>query len=527
MTPSRFELKPLLEFLKREFREKRPKGIDLVLVKQRAILTRGVLPDFQIRAYPGSRHLVVEDLGVEYRVYFFAENGIIAGGVNVPTDSPWLVKLWKGSRVLYHLPKKVPEVRPEQAAETEYQRYKKVYTPLASLWGARPDPPLLLIVPFPSYPQTGLEFGVAEITGKKEVEGSSTRRISLEAIQSPNGPFILARETFRLFVTEAACFPSTHETDILVNYLASIYCGPSCRDIFDRVWGDLTAISEGSNISALEELLSRLPAALQKKPKQAVEKYIRAVASAAALLGKIGEKLPPAAVILFVKTLIIDFLEGQGGRNERILVHYYADALEEGRNAKDSPQADLGEVAVKAVLAHACFAHDLKLGTPPDIAGIGGHPFLNAAITLLEGKFQPFLTALTRNADQYPAPVQTLARMAITSQIRDKGFSIDVGEIAHLLVNNPATVEVHLHNSTDIPLLNVEVDVSPQPTGRLQVGDLQREGPVDFHNTLLFRCSVTGLTTGSATLEIRARVDHPCPHEKRIVLVSRVPITIT
>ncbi|HMF34244.1 MAG TPA: hypothetical protein VKK79_22655, partial [Candidatus Lokiarchaeia archaeon] len=98
---SRFELKPLLAFLKTEFREKRPKGIDLLLVKQRAIFTRGVLPELQIRAYPGSRHLVVEDLGSDSRIYYFNPDGSIAGGVTVPSDSASLAKIWKGSRSLF------------------------------------------------------------------------------------------------------------------------------------------------------------------------------------------------------------------------------------------------------------------------------------------------------------------------------------------------------------------------------------------------------------------------------------------
>jgi hypothetical protein len=508
MAPSRFELKPLLEFLKQEFREKKPKGINLVLVKQRAILTRGVLPDLQIRAYPGSRHLVVEDLGSEYRVYFFAENGIMAGGVNVPTDSPWLIKLWKGSRVLYHLPKKVPEVRPEQAAETEYQRFAKLYSHLASLWGARPDPPLLRIVSHPSYPATGLHLGV--------FENNATRQVSLDALQSPDGPFILPREAFRLFVSEAGCFPSSQETTILANYLATIYCGDACRDIFDRVWDNLI----------ITPFLSRLPAAVQQRPKQAVEKYIRAVAGAVGLLKKIGEQFPPAAVLVFIKTLFTDFLDEKSGRNERILVHYYADALKEARNARDNVQGDFGEIAVKALLAYASFAGDLKLGTPPDVGGIGGSPLLNATSALLAGKFQPLLDDLTINGGRYAAPVQALARMAIAAQIRNGGVNIEVGKVAPLCVNQPAIIEVRLHNATGIPLLNVDMTISPQPAGRVQVGDLQREGPIDLHTKLIFRSTITGVTTGTATLEVRASVDHPCPGEKRVILITRVPITI-
>ncbi len=509
MAPSRFELKPLLEFLKQEFREKRPKGIDLVLVKQRAILTRGALPEFQLRAYPGSRHLVVEDLGAEHRVYFFAENGVMAGGVNVPSDSPWLAKLWKGSRVLYHLPKKVPELRPEQVAETEYQRFVKVYAQLASLWGARPDAPLLHIVSYPSYPSTGLHVGATEEGG--------TRRISLEAVQSPIGLFILAREAFRTFVPDADCFPSPQDADVLVNYLATIYGGASSPDVFTQVW----------ETHPIAPLISRLPGVLQERPKPEIEKYIRAISGATGLLGKIGEKLPPAAVLIFIHTLITDFLEGRGGRNERLLVHYYVDALERARNVNDKSHGNLGDLAVKAMLAFASFAHDLKLDTPPDVADIGEIPLLDATRALLAGKFQPILDTLNRNAGQLALPMETLARMAIAAQIRVGGVKIEVDQIPPLAINDPATLEVRLHNTTDLLLYNVDATISPQPAGRLIVGNLQREGPVDLHTNLLFRSTITGITPGSASLEVRASMDHPCAREKRIVLISRIPITIT
>ncbi len=509
MTPSRFELKPLLEFLKQEFREKRPKGIDLVLVKQRAILTRGILPDLQIRAYPGSRHLVVEDLGTEYRVYFFAENGIMAGGVNVPSDSPWLFKLWKGSRVLYHLPKKVPEERTEVVAETEYQRFVKVYTYLASLWGARPEPPLLQIVSIRDYPPTGLHLGATE-------DGNG-RRVSLEAVQTPAGPFILAREAFRKFVPNVDCFSSLQDTDILVNYLATIYCGVSSPDIFRKVWEK----------QPLAPFLSRIPEALQQRSKQEIEKHLRAIAGVTGIISKIGEKLSPARVVIFVKTLITDFLEGRGGRNERILVHYYMDMLEQARNTKDAVQTELGDLAVKTMLAFTAFAQDLKLDTVPNIANIEEHPLLDATRSLIAGKFQPLLDALDRNAGLLSVPVLNLARMAIAAQIRGKGLTIEGGTIPPLIANKSTPIEIRLHNATDIPLLNAELIVFPQPAGRLQVGDLQREGPKDLSNVILFRCSITGITTGTATLEVRGSVDHPCAGEKRILVVSRIPITIS
>ncbi len=509
MAPSRFELKPLLEFLKQEFREKRPKGIDLVLVKQRAILTRGALPEFQLRAYPGSRHLIVEDLGAEHRVYFFAENGIMAGGINVPTDSPWLAKLWKGSRVLYHLPKKEPEVRPEQAAETEYQRFVKVYTPLASLWGARPDPPLLQIMPLPQSPSTGLLLGA--------VEEEDIRRVSLKTVQSLDGFFILAREAFRSFVPIAGCFSGEKDTEVLVNFLATVYCGASVPSIFKQVWEN----------TPLAPLIFRLPAVLKERSKQEIEKYIRAVAGATGLLGRIGENLSPASVEVFILTLITDFLEGRSGRNERLLLQYYINALQQSRNAKENSQGDLGELAVKAMLAFASFAHDLKLTSPPDVGGITSSSLLDATRFLLAGKYQPLVEHLNREAGQLSPPILALARMAIAAQIRAGGVRIEVDEMLPLAAGTTAALVVHIRNVTDLLLFNGDVSISPQPAGRLHVGDLQREGPVDLHANLLFRCAITGVTPGSASLEVRASMDHPCASEKRILLISRIPITIT
>ncbi len=266
---------------------------------------------------------------------------------------------------------------------------------------------------------------------------------------------------------------------------------------------------------------------LQTRSKPEIEKYIRAIAGATGLLGKIGEKLPLTKIIIYVNTLITDFLAGQGGRNERLLVSYYANALQQLRNANDISQGDLGELAVEAVLAFACFAHDLKLTSPPDVSGIPSSSLLDATRFLLDGKYQPLVDHVNRDARLLSPPVLALAHMAIAAWIRAGGITIEVDELPSLTIKKTTTLEVRIHNATDLLFYNVDLIISPQPAWRVQLGDLQREGPVDLHAKLLFRCTITGITPGTASLDVRAIIDHPCAGEKRITLQTRIPVMIS
>jgi len=60
-------LKKIIQFGKREFKEKKPLSVEILRVKSKTVLTRGVLPSLSVKQIKGARFLVIAD----YKEYFF------------------------------------------------------------------------------------------------------------------------------------------------------------------------------------------------------------------------------------------------------------------------------------------------------------------------------------------------------------------------------------------------------------------------------------------------------------------------
>jgi len=69
-------LKDIIQFGKREFKGKKPLSVEILKVKSKTILTRGVLPSLSIKQVKGAKYLVVTDYKEFFRIYSFTSSGV-------------------------------------------------------------------------------------------------------------------------------------------------------------------------------------------------------------------------------------------------------------------------------------------------------------------------------------------------------------------------------------------------------------------------------------------------------------------
>ena len=98
-------LKNIVKFSKREFKEKKPSSLQILRVKSKSILKRGMLPSLNIKQVQGIFFLAVLDYNVHLRIYFFNRDGQLIGGENFEKKTPLMRKLTKETTVEYKLPK--------------------------------------------------------------------------------------------------------------------------------------------------------------------------------------------------------------------------------------------------------------------------------------------------------------------------------------------------------------------------------------------------------------------------------------
>jgi len=88
---SRNSLKKINNFANREYKEKRPKSVKVLRLKSKILLTRGILPNYQVRQEGPVVFLVISDYGKTFMVYSFNRNGDRIGGQHYDV-SPKLLK---------------------------------------------------------------------------------------------------------------------------------------------------------------------------------------------------------------------------------------------------------------------------------------------------------------------------------------------------------------------------------------------------------------------------------------------------
>lgn len=100
----RTALKRVVNFGKKEFREKKPLSGSVLRVKDvKKVIVGGPLPQHRVKESPIRYYVVLLDYGENYRVYNFSKTGILIDGENIEKNSDKITSLLKSTKVEYKL----------------------------------------------------------------------------------------------------------------------------------------------------------------------------------------------------------------------------------------------------------------------------------------------------------------------------------------------------------------------------------------------------------------------------------------
>jgi len=130
-------LKEIIQFGKREFKEKKPLSVEILRVKSKTVLTRGVLPSLSVKQIKGARFLVIADYKEFFRIYFFSIAGKLLGGQNLEKTARLLKTLKKGTIKEYTLPKRMPKLRLGDISAHYREQFNKARQSLNDVLGLK------------------------------------------------------------------------------------------------------------------------------------------------------------------------------------------------------------------------------------------------------------------------------------------------------------------------------------------------------------------------------------------------------
>lgn len=96
--------KAVVKFAKKEFREKKPLGGKVIIVKdEKEVSIGGPLPQHAIRESQYRYYVVLLDYGDNCRLYNFTKTGILMNGETIEKNSDKIKSLEKSTKLKYKL----------------------------------------------------------------------------------------------------------------------------------------------------------------------------------------------------------------------------------------------------------------------------------------------------------------------------------------------------------------------------------------------------------------------------------------
>jgi len=192
-------LKEIIQFGRREFKEKKPLSVDILRVKSKTILTRGVLPSLSVKQIKGAKFLVIADYKEFFRVYPFTTSGVLLGGQNLEKTVKLLKTLKKGTVKEYTLPKRMPKLRLGDISAHYREQFNKARQSLNDVLG------LKIKYPFSITAVDNLEGNNNEtFIARKDGE---ILKIDTKYYKSPEFEIIVYRELVYYYLTNTGIFP--------------------------------------------------------------------------------------------------------------------------------------------------------------------------------------------------------------------------------------------------------------------------------------------------------------------------------
>ena len=96
--------KQLIQFGKREYREKKPFKVTILRVRDKTVFKRGFMPSIIVKQHELIQYIVIAEYDTMLRLYLFTPTAILLGAENIEKNSTLFKNLKKSSRVIYIIP---------------------------------------------------------------------------------------------------------------------------------------------------------------------------------------------------------------------------------------------------------------------------------------------------------------------------------------------------------------------------------------------------------------------------------------
>jgi hypothetical protein len=102
----RVALKEIVKFAKRDYKQKRPRNVKVLRVKDEKVFSKGgPIPSITVKESQIPYYIVALDYGDMYRLYHFKKDGTLTSGENVEKTSDKMKGLEKSTKLEYRIPK--------------------------------------------------------------------------------------------------------------------------------------------------------------------------------------------------------------------------------------------------------------------------------------------------------------------------------------------------------------------------------------------------------------------------------------
>ncbi len=233
-------LKEIIQFGKREFKEKKPLSVEILRVKSKTILTRGILPSLSIKQVKGARYLVVADYKEFFRVYPFTSSGVLLGGQNLEKTTKLLKALKKGTAKEYLLPKELPKLTIGDISAHYQQQFNKVQQSLNDVFGLNIK-----------YPLSIAATKNLNKVNKRELcvqRNKILLKIDVKYWKTPTFEVIIHRELIYYFLSNMRIFPRNKDLiyDFCYFLTAILLRGEKAEQIF-KLWETVLSMRNINN----------------------------------------------------------------------------------------------------------------------------------------------------------------------------------------------------------------------------------------------------------------------------------------
>jgi len=523
-------LKEIIQFGKREFKEKKPLSAEILRVKSKTILTRGVLPSLSIKQIKGTKYLVVADYKEFFRVYPFSSSGVLLGGQNMEKTAKLLKILKKGTVKEYTLPKELPKLTIGDISAHYQEQFNKAQQSLNDAFGLNIKYPLSIVAT-----KNLKKFNKRELCVQRD---KILLKIDLKYWKTPTFEVIIHRELIYYFLSNMKIFPKNKDLlyDFCYFLTAMLLRGEKAEQIFE-LWETVLPMWKINNyeLNLMENKDQILKLINETYTENELKIFIGNVFSTIDILNKYKilinseeflslfkyfyhgfQKLN--ATILFEKVMAKEFIIIL--RDLFFSVFYQKYFFPQNLKSLSEIKNDPNRYRKFLKLAHLIIIFSILGGEYHYIRDFRSkYPVLNEDESLkmlfllseykLSNAIEYFSnkTDIPNNILNFKTLLQDMFRSHIFNYCLEIKF--DSKFFCDTKLNENKIFNIDVFNHSDMVLKDVTLDLVMKPKNRIALKIIKSPNHKDLNRKLEWEIELTGKTAGKANFSIQLAIKNP------------------